>query len=255
MRDIVGKVVCNEKIARDIYKIIFQCDNVDDIVGGQFVNVQLPSKEKLLRRPFCICDCDKKNNTITICYAIVGQGTQDLSAVECGQQLKLLLPLGNGFVPQKGARIMLVGGGMGCAVLPAVARLNPTCKFDTYLGFANKDKVILDKEMATLSEKTVICTDDGSCGQKGFVTTCARQNVEIDKPDAIFCCGPEVMYKALAKAFADVDIPIFVSLERRMGCGIGACLVCNCLVKRNGKEGYLRACKDGPVFLLSEVIL
>ncbi|MDE7337405.1 MAG: dihydroorotate dehydrogenase electron transfer subunit, partial [Clostridia bacterium] len=100
-----------------------------------------------------------------------------------------------------------------------------------------------------------VATDDGSYGEKGFVTDILAKDMEKLKPDAVFCCGPEVMYKALKKALQGFDVPIIVSLEARMGCGIGACLVCNCKVLRKGVEEYARVCVDGPVFKLDEVVL
>ncbi|MEG1608617.1 MAG: hypothetical protein RR348_01985, partial [Clostridia bacterium] len=105
--------------------------------------------------------------------------------------------------------------------------------------------------------QVVVATDDGSYGKKGFVTNIVAEQIDAIAPDAVFCCGPEVMYKALKRALEGKNIPIFVSLEQRMGCGIGACLVCNCKIKRSGNdsEEYLRVCKDGPVFLLDEVVL
>jgi dihydroorotate dehydrogenase electron transfer subunit len=144
---------------------------------------------------------------------------------------------------------------MGSAVLPAIPTCNPQLEYYTYLGFANKDKVVLEKELSKVSKEIKIATDDGSYGEKGFVTDILARDMQRLKPDAVFCCGPEVMYKALKKALQGFDVPIIVSLEARMGCGIGACLVCNCKVKRKGVEEYARVCVDGPVFKLDEVVL
>ncbi len=256
MRDIVCEILSNKEVGENIFEMVLLADRVDDIQGGQFVNIQLPNKEMLLRRPFCLCDFDEVNKTFTICYAVVGEGTKVLSGLAVGQQLKATLPLGNGFLLSgKYNKIMLIGGGMGSAVLPAIARRNKDVECVCYLGFANKGKVVLEEKLREVCSKVVVATDDGSYGESGFVTNIAKADLDSLGVDAIFCCGPEVMYRAIKKTFADVNIPIFVSLEQRMGCGIGACLVCNCKIEREGKQGYYRVCKDGPVFELKEVVL
>ncbi|MBD5086345.1 MAG: dihydroorotate dehydrogenase electron transfer subunit [Clostridiales bacterium] len=257
LKDRVGEILLNERVAKDIYKMVIAFEDLPQkIKGGQFAHVKLNDKSHLLRRPFCICNYDREKNTITICYAVVGEGTKVLSTYKTGEKIKVILPLGNGFVPDKSAKkIVLLGGGMGSAVLPAIPTSNPEYEYYTYLGFANKDKVVLEEDMAKVSKQIIVATDDGSYGKKGFVTNILAEDMEKIKPDVVFCCGPEVMYKALKKALQGFDVPIIVSLEARMGCGIGACLVCNCKVMRKGVEQYARVCVDGPVFSLDEVVL
>lgn len=257
LKDRWGKILLNERVAKDVYKMILEFDDLpQDIKGGQFAHVKLNDGSHLLRRPFCICDYDIKRKSVTLCYAVVGGGTKLLSGCKAGERIKVMLPLGNGFEPDRSfKKIVLLGGGMGSAVLPAIATRDPKIKYYTYLGFASKDKTVLEEELKRVSEEIVVATDDGSYGKKGFVTDILAKDMDRIKPNAIFCCGPEVMYKALAKALKDFDTPIYVSLEARMGCGIGACLVCNCKVKRKGGEEYARVCVEGPVFRLDEVVL
>ncbi|MDE5617124.1 MAG: dihydroorotate dehydrogenase electron transfer subunit [Clostridia bacterium] len=257
LKDRLGEIIVNERVAKDIYRLEVAFDSLpENIKGAQFAHVKLNDKSHILRRPFCICDFDRVKKSITMCYAVVGEGTKILSQYAAGEKIKVLLPLGNGFVPDKSyKRIVLLGGGMGSAVLPAIPTCNPELEYYTYLGFANKDKVVLEKELAKVSKAIKVATDDGSYGEKGFVTDILAKDMEKLKPDAVFCCGPEVMYKALKKALQGFDVPIIVSLEARMGCGIGACLVCNCKVLRKGVEEYARVCVDGPVFKLDEVVL
>lgn len=254
MKDRIATVIKNAPVADGIWYMTLAFDDIEEIKGAQFLDIKLPDKSKVLRRPFCICDYDAEKKTADVCYAVVGGGTKALTEVKEGEKLNILLPLGNGYVPS-GKKIMLIGGGMGSAVLPAVVTANPDKEFFVYLGFANKGKVVLEKELVDKNVSVTVATDDGSYGKKGFVTTYAREAVDTVKPDEIFVCGPEVMYKAVRKCFEGVDVPIYVSLEQRMGCGIGACLVCNCKVKRADGEGYVRVCKDGPVFRLDEVVL
>ena len=256
VRETTCQVVYNVEVASGIYEMKLSTDRVDDILGGQFVNIKLPTTDTLLRRPFCICDFDSSDNTFVICYAVVGKGTETLSQVKTGEILKATLPLGNGWDPRgKYSKIMLVGGGMGSAVLPAVARRSEGVDCVCYLGFADKSKVVLEDRLRGLCSEVVVATDNGSYGRKGFVTDVVAEDIIKSGVEAVFCCGPEVMYKALKRALAKVDIPVYISLEQRMGCGIGACLVCNCMIERDGKRGYYRVCKDGPVFELSEVVL
>ena len=257
LKDRLGEITVNERVAKDIYKMEVVFDDLpENIKGAQFAHVKLNDKSHLLRRPFCICDFDRQKNSVTMCYAIVGEGTKILSQYKTGDKIKVLLPLGNGFTPDKSyKKIILLGGGMGSAVLPAIPTCNPQLEYYTYLGFANRDKVVLEKELSKVSKEIKVATDDGSYGEKGFVTDILARDMQRLKPEAVFCCGPEVMYKALKKALQGFDVPIIVSLEARMGCGIGACLVCNCKVKRKGVEEYARVCVDGPVFKLDEVVL
>ena len=256
MKDRVVKVIENVKVGNGIYKMILHSvDFPEEIKGGQFIHIALPDSAKLLRRPFCIADYDKVNKTITICYAIVGEGTEFLSTIECGTMLKALFPLGNGFsLDDSVKRVALVGGGMGVAVLPAIPTTWSDREYFSFLGFANSGKAVLVDELKSKGE-VYIATDDGSLGEKGFVTSLLKSKLDEIKPDVILCCGPEVMFKALARELEGIDIPIYVSLERRMGCGVGACLVCNCKVKTKNGDKYLRACVDGPVFKLDEVVL
>ena len=105
-------------------------------------------------------------------------------------------------------------------------------------------------KITALCKKAVFATDDGSFGEKGFVAEVLERHIEDIQPDVIFACGPEPMLKSLKKFSA---VPTYVSLEQRMGCGIGACLVCACKIKKADGEHNLRVCKDGPVFLFDEV--
>lgn len=254
MKDRQATVVKNTRVADGIWSMTLRFDDMEEIKGAQFLDIKLPDRSKILRRPFCICDYDLKAKTADVCYAVVGGGTKVLTQVKEGDVLSVLLPLGNGYSP-KGKKIMLIGGGMGVAVLPAVVTANPDKEFHAYIGFANAGKVVLENQLAAKCASVTVATDDGSYGKKGFVTTVAREAYDAIQPDEIFVCGPEVMYRAIKKTFEGVKTPVYVSLEQRMGCGIGACLVCNCKVKRADGEGYVRVCKDGPVFLLDEVVL
>ncbi|MDR0818682.1 MAG: hypothetical protein LBN43_03810, partial [Oscillospiraceae bacterium] len=149
-----------------------------------------------------------------------------------------------------GERILLVGGGIGTAPLLLAARtLGKSC--DALLGFATADKAILLAEFAERCGNAQITSDNGSLGRKGFVTELLSENYS-----AIFACGPKPMLKAVAEL---AKIPCYVSMEERMGCGIGACLTCVCKTTRavsseQRAESYSRVCKDGPVFSAEDIV-
>ena len=255
MKDRSAVVLSNERVADGVMKMILQTDDMpDDLIGGQFAHVRVPDGAHVLRRPFGICDVDVAAKTITLCYAVVGEGTAQIAAVRAGDRLDVLFPLGNGYRPT-GKKIMLIGGGMGSAVLPAIVTAFPDREYTICLGFSDVSKVVLTDELAAKGVKVVLATDNGTAGEKGYVTDIAAELAAKDAPDEIFCCGPEIVYKILARKFEGSGIPVYISLEQRMGCGIGACLVCNCRVRRGDGESYARVCKDGPVFALGEVVL
>lgn len=254
MKDRTAVVEQNSRVADGVMKMTLKFDDLPPIVGAQFAHVRVPDGAHVLRRPFCICDFDASAKTITVCYAVVGGGTARLAEVKEGEKLDVLLPLGNGYFPN-GKKIMLIGGGMGSAVLPAIITAFPDREYTVCLGFSDASKVVLVDELKAKGVNVVLATDNGTAGTKGYVTDVAMQIAKQDAPDEIFCCGPEIIYKILARKLEGTGIPARISLEQRMGCGIGACLVCNCRVRRAGSEEYVRVCKDGPVFDLTEVVL
>ncbi|HNX63789.1 MAG TPA: dihydroorotate dehydrogenase electron transfer subunit, partial [Oscillospiraceae bacterium] len=146
-----------------------------------------------------------------------------------------------------------VGGGIGTPpMLPIAETFGENCV--SINGFRNAAAVILQEDFKATGAKTVLCTDDGSAGKKGFVTEALKEEILSEKPDVIFACGPNAMIRAIVSIANEYDIPCQVSLEERMGCGIGACLVCACRTVRNGEEYYAHVCQDGPVFDSKEVI-
>lgn len=251
MTDLVFQITDNVPIARDVYEMTLQTDKLPPIKSGQFANVRVPDRADLiLRRPFCVYSADYKNNSFKIGYAVKGEGTTAMTKAKKGQSVEVLLPLGNGFPSvEKDKRILLVGGGMGVLPLLSVAETSDN-KVCACLGFRDKSLVCKTEMFAALTESCVVATDDGSYGEKGYVADVLKRHIDKFAPDVIFACGPEVMLKSL-KPFS--DIPMYVSLEQRMGCGMGACLVCSRKIKRDGEEHYLRVCADGPVFAFDEV--
>ena len=250
MKDLKAIVKENREIAENIYLMTVKpYEEVKDIRGGTFLNISVGDGEKLLRRPFGIMKAEKQE--ITFCYQLKGGGTESLSKRKAGDELSVLLPLGNGFDLKKYKRIAVVGGGVGIFPLISAVQKNKDKEFYCYLGFRNKNAVcLLDEFEAAKSVK--VETDDGSFGDKGNAVEAFFEG--NPKVDAIISCGPPVMLKALKKGLEDrgIKTPCFVSLEERMGCGIGACLVCVCKTKSGENK---RVCHDGPVFDITEVEL
>lgn len=256
MKDYSVKVLSNTLIAKNIYEMSLAVNGEFEVMVGQFVNLSLPEGKHLLRRPFCIADFDYEEKTITIIYQVVGEGTKIFSALKEGTQLKALIGLGNGFWLDEYKKIMVIAGGMGVAVFPSIFKCYPDASIYTFLGFNTKEQAIAVDYMQEKSAEFYMATADGSIGDKGFVTDVAKREIDRIKPDVIVACGPLPMFKSVKSLFAEAyDMPIYISMERRMGCGIGACLVCNCKVKLEGEDTYLRACADGPVFEAREVDL
>jgi len=202
----------------------------------------------LLKRPISVYDY--LDGFITIIYEVRGRGTEALSLMPEGTDTDALYFLGNGFeLKETEKRVMLIGGGIGAAPLYSVLNGYKGKEFYSYLGFQSVDRIILKDEFSRECV-TVIATDDGSEGKLGYITPCALCDIDKIKPDVILACGPKPMLRALA-ATAPKDIRVLVSLEERMGCGFGACLVCAV----NTVNGMKRVCKDGPIFDIKELVL
>ncbi|MDS0524755.1 dihydroorotate dehydrogenase electron transfer subunit [Clostridium sp. SHJSY1] len=233
-----SKVILNEKVVDNIYKMV--CEDENDIKAGQFYMLKL-NGQTLLPRPISICE--KEDNKITFLYAVVGKGTEEFSKIKKGEEISLTGPLGNGFnLDEELGRVAIVAGGIGTAPMVEVSKRlrekHKDCIVDVYTGF--RDEVYLIEELSNYADKVEVTTNTGKYGYKGLVT-------EIFKPenyDTVLCCGPEVMMKAVVNMCKEKGVKIYVSMEKHMACGVGACLVCTCKTK----DGNKRTCKDGPVF-------
>lgn len=212
---------------------------------GQFAHVYVPGKS--LRRPISVCDASQ--NVLRLVYQVKGEGTKIMSKMQAGSDVDVLVPLGNGFKIEQDRRYCLIGGGIGAPPMLYTAKQcdNPLI----ITGFRNESLVILQDDFKSVGE-TLLCTDDGSAGRKGFVTDLLRE--KIDEIDEVCACGPTPMLKAVAAVCAEFNKPCQISLEERMGCGVGACLVCAVKVRKNGEEIMQHVCKNGPVFNAEEVV-
>lgn len=249
MKDVLSTVKANREIAENIYMITLTLPEKIELRGGQFVNLATGDNSLLLRRPLGVCTVE--GDELSFCYQVKGKGTKKLTEAKAGDKLKILLPLGNGFDLSAFKKVAVLGGGVGVFPLIATIRDNPDKVFYTYAGFRNKNAVCLLDELGK-SRKLTVTTDDGSYGIKGNAVSAFLE--DMPGVDAIIACGPPVMLKVLKSELLTrgIKTPCFVSLEERMGCGVGACLVCVCKTT-DGKNA--RVCKDGPVFDINEVEL
>lgn len=251
MKDLTAIIKENKLIAENIYGMTLTLPEKLEIKGGQFVNISTGDNSQLLRRPFGVMKAEGMD--ITLCYQVKGAGTQNLANMQASQTLKILLPLGNGFDLKGYKKVAVIGGGVGIFPLIATIRANTGVDFYTYAGFRNKAAVCLLNELEK-SKSLTVTTDDGSYGEKGNAVSAYLADADKLNADCIIACGPPVMLKILKQRLEERGnkIPCLVSLEERMGCGIGACLVCVC--KKSG-GGNTRVCKDGPVFDINAVEL
>ncbi len=208
---------------------------------GQFVDIRLESL--FLRRPLSVCDWD--DESFTILYERVGQGTERMAALPAGERLDVLTGLGNGYdISLAGGHPLLVGGGTGLSPLYGLAKalLKNGVRPVVILGFHTAAEVFYTGEFKSMGIEPVITTEDGSCGVRGFVTSA------MDFPYTFFyACGTEAMLRAVCEKSR---CPGQISLGKRMGCGFGACMGCTVLTKNGAK----RICKDGPVLDSEEVL-
>ncbi len=235
----------NKKLADGIYSWTVENKTLAPLAKcGQFVNVKVPSRT--LRRPISICDAT--DSTLRLVFQVKGEGTRLMSELKEGEQVELLAPLGHGFELEKGKRYCFVGGGIG--VPPLLFASKQTENPIVITGFRNKELVILQEDFRESGAQLYLTTDDGSAGYHGFVTDILRE--KLGGIDAVCACGPMPMLRAVADVCRG-RVSCQVSLEERMGCGIGACLVCSCKTKENNEIHMTQVCRRGPVYNAEEV--
>lgn len=245
-----GQIIQHTEIAKDVYRMVIENKEIANSAScGQFVNLYPRAKHTLLPRPISICEIGEE--TITLVYGAVGEGTREFSGYKVGETIRLSSAVGTGFKPQETKLAVLVGGGIGVPPLVELAK-QLTCEKVAVIGF--REEPFLKEELEKAGAKVYIATDSGKAGFKGNVIELIKQ--EGIEGDYFYSCGPKVMLKALAAYCEEKNVPVQVSLEERMGCGYGACVGCVCKTKENTEAGYehKKVCKDGPVFLGSEVI-
>ena len=263
MKNIKTIVLSNQEISPGYFRMKILAPGYSDASHpGQFVMFRVQrSLLPLLRRPFGIfrvgfmpADCDNmpEKEFIEIIYKVVGDGTGIMQGLHYGDPVELLGPLGTGFDCGVTAQeTILVGGGIGLVPLYSLAeKLVATSNVHLLMGGRTRDDIIAVTEFERLGVETYVSTEDGSLGAAGLVTQVLQQKLEQYPQAAVFTCGPMPMIEAVQKICLRYQVPLQVSLEALMACGVGACL--SCVVRGEGHtEGdprYLCTCTSGPVF-------
>ena len=221
------------------------------MLPGQFVEVRIDQTPTVfLRRPISINFVDCEHNELWLMVAMIGEGTRWLGSLKKGDVVNCVLPLGNGFSAQASQNApLLVGGGVGVAPLLYLgAALKNAGKKPTFLLGGRSAKDVLEIDLFKQWGRVFVTTEDGSLGEKGFVTN--HSILREERFDYIYTCGPTPMMKAVARYATEQDIECEASLENLMACGLGACLCC---VEKT-KEGNLCVCKEGPVFNIKRLL-
>ena len=235
------EILSNREIAKDTWEMVLGGDSSALTNPGQFINIAIEGL--YLRRPISVCCYEE--GSITIIYKVVGKGTVKMAAMQPGEQLDVLVGLGNGFDVEKarGRKVAVIGGGVGVPPMYDTARRLKRMGADVtaILGFATKDVSFYIEKFEELGVPVMVTTDDGTLGAKGFVTDALKAS----GCEYFMACGPTPMLRALHRT----GIPGQLSFEERMGCGFGACMGCTC----HTLVGTKRVCKDGPVFPTEEV--
>lgn len=221
---------------------------------GQFAHLSVPGdRAHLLRRPISIYSV--QGDVLHLGIARKGEGTHKLLEAKPGDEVDLLYPLGNGFDKKTHEHIAFVGGGIGVAPLRYTMENYAGTGCYGIFGYRNAELLYAVEECRKTGAEVIVCTDDGSAGVHGLVTGPLEQLLQEKKVDCVMACGPIPMLRAVQKLALEYGVEAQLSLEEHMGCGIGACLTCNCKVKvKDGETGYKRVCADGPVLDAKEVV-
>ena len=245
------KLIANKRLNKEFF-ILEVCGNSElpEFKPGQFVQVRIDgSTETFLRRPISIHDVDYERNSFKMLVQVVGKGTETLSNLRPGDSVNVVYPLGNSFsIPSNGEKVILIGGGCGIAPLLYLGRYLSGKGFtpDILLGFRNRSRIIEYEEYEKVG-RVYVTTEDGSEGEKGFVT--GHSVLSAVTYDRVYCCGPDSMMKAVASYSRDRNIFCEVSLENLMACGIGVCLCCVV----DTVNGHVCSCTDGPIFNINDL--
>lgn len=235
-----GTILSNIEISQNIYEVILEGDFKGS--PGQFYMVRgWKELDPFLPRPISIADLESRK--LKLLYEVRGRGTHIISKLRSGDSLSLLGPLGNTFDLKKTGKIALISGGIGIAPMLYLAK-NLGGEVDIYSGFRS-DVYFLD-DLKPYIKNTLVSTEDGSIGHKGFVT----ELFHPEEYDIVYTCGPTPMMKVVIEMCKDI-VPVYLSMESRMACGIGACLGCTVKTIR----GMERVCKEGPIFKGEEMII
>lgn len=250
----------HKEIAENMRWLAFTAPDGLKYQPGQFLHIRVTDGvDHLLRRPISLCKVQSaggEQQAIGVAYRVGGKGTRLLADKKVGDTLDVLGPLGKGFKLHDGDKhAILIGGGIGVPPMVELADqlTQQGVKVTTIVGFQAKNVAVLIDELNQYGE-VLVATNDGTLGTQGFVTDYLTDDL-LQSADRFYACGPIPMLRAV-QARMDGNVEGYLSLEERMGCGIGACMACvtSCVLE-DGSVGYKKVCKDGPVFNAPEVVL
>ncbi len=261
-RKVLAQVASQERLSGEIYSMWISFSEEDNIAeeaqAGQFLSLYCREGSRLLPRPISICEIDREKGRLRLVYRVAGEGTREFSTLQEGDTIEVLGPLGNGFTKKEGKSI-LIGGGIGIPPMLELAKAlfkagGKKEDIQVVLGYRDND-LFLKEEFAPYAE-VFVSTEDGSVGTKGNVIDAVNEH-QISGGE-VYACGPLPMLRGVKAYAKEHHIPAQISMEERMACGIGACLVCVCMSKETDAHSHVknkRVCKDGPVFDAEEVEL
>ncbi len=251
----IASVVSQEQLADGIYSMWIRTEAASSARPGQFISMYTNDGTKLLPRPISICEIDQEAGQLRVVYRVTGTdtGTEQFSKLKAGDTLPVIGPLGNGFPLEKaaGKKAFLMGGGIGVPPILELAK-QIDCEKQIVVGYRDANTFL--REQFEANGSVYISTEDGSVGTKGNVMHAIAEHALT--ADIIYACGPTPMLRAIKSYAEENGIECYISLEERMACGIGACLACTCKSKEKDHHTNVhnkRICKDGPVFLSTEV--
>lgn len=250
--DELAVVIRNELHCQNTYSLVLKSPKIaKSIRAGQFVHLEVGEASLILRRPFSVFMTSGEH--IEILYQIVGKGTKVLSHKQEGEKLRVLGPLGNPWPLNPSHKLaLLVAGGLGAAPLGMLipSLHNQGTRIEFAQGAYSSKRIVAHEYFSQSPCNRCITTNDGSFGEKGFVTSSVEELLKANDFNVAYICGPEPMMKAVSKLCLDAGVDTYISLEKRMACGVGACLGCVVETVR-GKE---RSCLEGPVFKAEDVL-
>lgn len=248
-------VVSQEQLADGIFSMWLHTEAAESARPGQFISMYTTDGSKLLPRPISICEINKEDDELRVVYRVTGEntGTEQFSQLTAGDTVPIIGPLGNGFPLERaeGKKAFLMGGGIGVPPILELAK-QLDCEKQIIVGY--RDRHTFLREEFEENGTVYISTEDGSVGTKGNVMNVIEEKMLV--ADIIYACGPTPMLRAIKRYAEERNIECYISLEERMACGIGACLACTCKSKEKDHHTNVnnkRICKDGPVFLSTEV--
>ncbi|MCL1921282.1 MAG: dihydroorotate dehydrogenase electron transfer subunit [Kiritimatiellaeota bacterium] len=258
MKDLPCRILRNAPLKAGYWTLALDAPEIADRAApGQFVHLRIPSLEpSALRRPFSIFGA--RDGHLHILYKTVGRGTEKMNALSAGDTVTVLGPLGNGFPLAPQGVPLLVAGGYGVAPLCFLAARLP-CKGHAFIGGRSADDILAGDVLEDLGWVTHVTTEDGSQGEAGLVTfpldrEIARLKAEGQRAE-IYACGPDGLLKAVGQRAIAAKAHGWLSLDKHMVCGVGACLACVQTIRNpDGTTRLARVCRDGPVFSAQEIV-